>query len=349
MSKSGCPHGSSVEWETGSRTQVTERGSHASESIHLAGIEPQSSTHIVQLFCMKMAYPQDGDFQWMPGKYCIFKKGDCPNKFQEGYILWDDAAPYFSTDIRQTFKGVLPDGEYNHNTKVFYCCRTDGAAHISINTPSSAPFYLMKFGDVCQEIDEMTVTEEWVQWADEKTANANDQGGAHPKLIRSGRNSVYSRLYYCYYQTKPATRTKQILLILVYLAAGIIGSITILSFLVCTMKSLCEKRHKQVVNDEPSGDEPSLVIRQSSDTPTVYRYVSVRTTDEDQCLANVAQLTANNNIQSHGQRNEENLVQLRPTNHQFSLCQRQPSCVCVRCISLPPRYEDVIDVVSKTV
>jgi len=48
--------------------------------------------------------------------------------------------------------GVLPDGSYNKNTKVEYCCRKDGSAERPIRLPSSAPFYLYKFGDACQEV-----------------------------------------------------------------------------------------------------------------------------------------------------------------------------------------------------
>jgi hypothetical protein len=52
---------------TGSRTQRTEKGSHASENVHLAGIESSKTDYLVQLFCMKMTFPQEGDYDWMPG------------------------------------------------------------------------------------------------------------------------------------------------------------------------------------------------------------------------------------------------------------------------------------------
>ena len=52
---------------TGSRAQRTEDGSHASDSVHLAGIESTPTDHIVQLFCMKMTFPKESDYGWMPG------------------------------------------------------------------------------------------------------------------------------------------------------------------------------------------------------------------------------------------------------------------------------------------
>jgi len=48
--------------------------------------------------------------------------------------------------------GVLPDGRYDKNTKVEYCCRKDGSTARPIQLPSSAPFYLYKLGDACQEV-----------------------------------------------------------------------------------------------------------------------------------------------------------------------------------------------------
>ena len=48
--------------------------------------------------------------------------------------------------------GVLPDGSYNKNTKIQYCCRNDGSTERPVQLPSSAPFYLYKLGDACQEV-----------------------------------------------------------------------------------------------------------------------------------------------------------------------------------------------------
>lgn len=43
---------------------------------------------------------------FVAGKYCIFKKGECPEKFSEGYIYWDDNAKWFGADdMRQNTRG----------------------------------------------------------------------------------------------------------------------------------------------------------------------------------------------------------------------------------------------------
>jgi len=49
-------------------------------------------------------------------------------------------------------EGKLPDGVYNRNTKIFFCCRRDGSADLPIVLPTSVPFYLLKFGDSCQKV-----------------------------------------------------------------------------------------------------------------------------------------------------------------------------------------------------
>jgi len=55
----------------GSRAQQTEDGSHASDNVHLAGVESSPTDHIVQLFCMKMTFPKENDFDWMPGLFTV--------------------------------------------------------------------------------------------------------------------------------------------------------------------------------------------------------------------------------------------------------------------------------------
>lgn len=282
MPKTGCPVGSISEWETGTRTHITEKGSHASDNVHLAGIDPAPAEHIVQLFCMKMFYPQEDDYKWMPGKYCIFKKGDCPSKFQEGFILWDDAASWYGrSEGRQTSKGVLPDGDYNYNTKIFYCCRTDGSPYAAIKLPSAAPFYLLQYGEICQEVEGMTVTEEWVYWSDEKSFNLNYHGGVYPKVIRSQVPRVYTKLFYCYYQTKPPSQAYQIVMTTVYVVAGVVGVTIIICVVVGIISRLCRGRRKHAGGDgSPVAEHRAPVQPAPNGAAQVYRYVTLQTNDE---------------------------------------------------------------------
>ena len=48
--------------------------------------------------------------------------------------------------------GVLPDGTYDRNTKILYCCRNDGSTNKPLRLPNTSPFYLLKMGMTCQEV-----------------------------------------------------------------------------------------------------------------------------------------------------------------------------------------------------
>lgn len=334
MPKTGCPVGSSNgEWETGTRTHVTEKGSHASDNVHLAGIDSAPAEHVVQLFCMKMFYPKEDDYKWMPGKYCIFKKGDCPEKFHVGYVLWDDAATWFGrSDGRQNSKGVLPDGEYNYNTKIFYCCRNDGSPYSAIQLPSSAPFYLLKLGEVCQEVEGMTVAEEWVYWSDEKTTNLNTQDGVYPKVLRARSPKAYTKLFYCYYQPKPPSQTQHIILMMVYVAAGIIGTTIITCVIICLITRLCRRKRKHPTNtpSSPEHRSPYASTSPPSNPPHVYRYITLQTNEE--AAGNSVVVPSAPPVTSSDETSCEQTVILRDQDF--------------RPASLPPSYEEVIKQMS---
>ena len=48
--------------------------------------------------------------------------------------------------------GSVPDGKYDRNTKIYYCCRTDGTQSMKLTLPTEKPFYLLKYGSRCQEV-----------------------------------------------------------------------------------------------------------------------------------------------------------------------------------------------------
>ena len=161
------------------------------------------------------------------------------------------------------FVGVSPDGEFDRNTKIYYCCRRDGYASNAIRLPTHSAFYLFKYGDRCQEVlcqllpalsidvrqltphpcqlvshcvnshptlspcttlcqltphpvnsyptlstrtphppqvKKMSVTEEWIYWADEKSMNLNSRGGVYPSMSRLMYPTQFTKLYYCFYQ-----------------------------------------------------------------------------------------------------------------------------------------------------
>ena len=89
-------------------------------------------------------------FRWPDGKYCIYKEGSsCPTGLEEGFVIWDDE----NKDNKNSKDGVLPEGLFNEDTKIFYCCSTSGSASEGITLPNNAPFFLFAYDSIlCQKV-----------------------------------------------------------------------------------------------------------------------------------------------------------------------------------------------------
>ena len=105
-------------------------------------------------------------------------------------------------NVKNTIKGHVPDGIYDHNTKIAYCCRNDRSPIQKITLPSRKPFYLLMYGRDCQLVKGMTSSVEWVFWDNNDwcrgCSRSLQQGGEmHPRNKYDHENN---KLYYCYYQ-----------------------------------------------------------------------------------------------------------------------------------------------------
>jgi hypothetical protein len=199
--KSGCPAGTFT-WYEGWRLQDTETqtGDNAwSIGNNFAGTLAKDMYTLE--FCTKgEKNPTEFDRMWPRGDYCIFKYGDCPADFVEGYVKWDDEDSLNKND----WQGVLPDGVYDEDTLQRYCCRSDGMPTEAIVLPTDKPFYLFQYKrDVCQKVANMQVTEEWLRWDDEdfKTPSKSEIGTVHPgmEFWNEPTGASGSEIYYCYY------------------------------------------------------------------------------------------------------------------------------------------------------
>nr|AIR07876.1 apextrin-like protein 1 [Branchiostoma japonicum] len=188
----GCPVAAGARWRTGVRKHDTEDDDASNQwtnGLHFDG--EFGRNNMKQKFCMKTS-SGDGDGNWPRGSYCIFKKGGCPRGFQSGEIYWDDE----DDDNGNSRSGEVPDGNYDRNTLIKYCCRNDGSANNQISLPNRSPFYLFRYRQGCQKVAGMNVREEFFRWDDEDDDNKNRRRGAHP--YDDGGNSNH-RLHYCYY------------------------------------------------------------------------------------------------------------------------------------------------------
>ncbi|CAG2230280.1 unnamed protein product [Mytilus edulis] len=129
--KTGCPSG----WSEGWRYQDNEDDIIInivifSESHHFYGTFGEDTE---MYYCTKQS-PAVQD----PGHVEIIVLQDMmvPARFCTGFIYWDDED---NANANQK-SGVLPDGVYNRNTKINYCCRSDGSSYSYINLPTSKPF-----------------------------------------------------------------------------------------------------------------------------------------------------------------------------------------------------------------
>eukprot|EP00918_Siedleckia_nematoides_P033993 GHVU01073976.1.p1 GENE.GHVU01073976.1~~GHVU01073976.1.p1 ORF type:complete len:764 (+),score=43.37 GHVU01073976.1:26-2293(+) len=192
----GCPQSWHFQWEEGWTVQDTEANSRVSVGSHFeGGVDAYAGEGVKQEFCIKTADHLGDDVQWQKGSYCLLKKRSCPHGFSQGWIYFDDAAPWIGRTI-QEHSGTLPDGKYKRNTQIDYCCRKDGPAETQIVLPISSPFYLLRNGDSCQKVANMDVTEEYIIWEEENRLNRGSAGGSHPDREHSKSTT---KVYYCYY------------------------------------------------------------------------------------------------------------------------------------------------------
>ena len=117
--------------------------------------------------------------------------------FEDGSIAWDD---HYGQDNNDVW-GILPDGTYDSNTRIQFCCRNDGADINAILLPISKPFYLIKKGANCQRVKNTAVTSEYIEIDSSNVCAICDRSwqysGNHPQNDYEGENN---RIYYCYYE-----------------------------------------------------------------------------------------------------------------------------------------------------
>ncbi|XP_060582741.1 mucin-2-like [Ruditapes philippinarum] len=196
----GCP-GDNTRWQEGWRKFDTE-DTFSSHNSFSSGIQHYlsgdfHSNDIITRFCMKTSgHSITGghyDQQWPRGSYCLLKKGSCPSGFSSGSIFWDDE------DItnHNAAGGILPDGTYNKNTNMFFCCRNDGSSSTKLLLPTDHTFVLIKYRQSCQSVFGMSVHEVYVRWDDENTFNKDKSSGAHP--LDDGGSKDH-KIHFCIYQ-----------------------------------------------------------------------------------------------------------------------------------------------------
>ncbi|XP_052059669.1 uncharacterized protein LOC127700292 [Mytilus californianus] len=184
-SQSGCPLG----WAEGCRYQDNEDTHNVNDvryNHHFNGIFGRNTK---LCYCTKTTHSGSGS--WPRGNYCIARKSDaCPSGFSTGSIYWDDE-DHANANSKN---GVLPDGTFDRNTRIYFCCRSDGSVYSRIRLPTSEPFYLYQYtSSICQRVRGMSVRKEFVKTDDEDSHNNSADSGRHPKKTDT------TRVHFCYY------------------------------------------------------------------------------------------------------------------------------------------------------
>ena len=119
---------------------------------------------------------------------------------KSGYVFWDDEDLNNINDKG----GTLPDGEYDiyryvKNTKIYFCCRTDGNKNDPILLPSKSPFFLLAYkSEKCQMVKWAIASVEWIYYNTEHLNN--DDHGVEAYPYEAGKK--HPTIYYCYYRGK---------------------------------------------------------------------------------------------------------------------------------------------------
>eukprot|EP00118_Oscarella_pearsei_P028812 m.2993 g.2993 ORF g.2993 m.2993 type:complete len:244 (+) comp9001_c0_seq1:343-1074(+) len=193
----GCPSGLNSDWRTGWRHHDTEDSNSNNEwssPFSLAGYK--GSNNMQWRFCIKVSNRCNNvDHKWPRGKYCILRTGgSCPGGFSHGSVKWDDE----DSNNANSHGGHMPDGHYDRNTVIDFCCRKDGATENPITLPTNKPFILLAASNLCQHVKGMHVQRQWFKWDDEDSNNSNHVSGVAP-YSAGGRNH---RIYFCYYHKR---------------------------------------------------------------------------------------------------------------------------------------------------
>ncbi|KAL4225540.1 hypothetical protein ACF0H5_016228 [Mactra antiquata] len=192
----GCP-AHSVQWQVGWRLFDTEDTNPKNK--YSAGIynylKGDFQVNDIRLFfCIRTTSRISRyDQPWPRGTYCILKYHDCPTGFAEGSIFMDND----DYNNHNTKGGTLPDGTYDENTLMKFCCRDDGSSHHPIVLPTRYSFILVRSGTMCQQVEGMYSRDLFVEWDDEDLFNSNENHGKHP--YEDG-GSTNTRLHFCYYR-----------------------------------------------------------------------------------------------------------------------------------------------------
>ena len=111
-----------------------------------------------------------------------------------GYIKWDDE----DSENTNNAGGTLPNGTFNYDTLIRYCCQDQGLWTNSIQLPVDKPFYLLPYSSKsCQRVRGAISTLDYIIFDTEDTINHDEFASSH---VFTNKDKNLPKIYYCYYK-----------------------------------------------------------------------------------------------------------------------------------------------------
>lgn len=188
---SGCPTGMSSGWRLQDNEDSNNANRWTPQDIDSC-IDIGLGGDIKMYYCTKTS--EAVGTSWPKGTYCIAKHGSsCPSGFFSGSIYWDDE----DSNNKNSLMHPVPSGRYDRNTKIEFCCRSDGHHDNPMLLPPTEPFALYQYEGKCQQVYGMNDPKElFVHYDDENSNNHNACSGNHPGGDSCSQDH---ELYFCYY------------------------------------------------------------------------------------------------------------------------------------------------------
>ena len=126
----------------------------------------------------------------------MYKKYQCPFGMKSGFIEWDD------DDInpnKNNVSGTLPNGTFDQDTIIRYCCQDQGRWTDSIELPVDKPFYLLPHSSHCQRVKGAISTLDYIIYDTENNNNYDKFSQYH---VFTNKDKNLPKIYYCYYKGK---------------------------------------------------------------------------------------------------------------------------------------------------
>ena len=205
-----CPSG----WEAGYRRHDSDDSGKKRCYNKRHGYAPHIFNYCQDLgwgFCCKTRSKYPPKKFWPRGQYCIFRRGgSCPTGFDHGYIFWDDE----DEDNNNGVSGSLPDGVYNRDTKIYFCCRNDGhyyyppfglqkcSTHEETlpGLPKCWALMLMRYKGKCPRLSGYRGPHTgYLEWDTEDNRNRDEHVGVFPDGDKSSRIKIEFCSYTSYH------------------------------------------------------------------------------------------------------------------------------------------------------